>query len=141
MKIITLLALVLTLNACSFSNSSKEEVAVVNDDLEFAVDTLADQPENQEFKVEEEKVAETIIPDEYQAPPVQEEVAMTAPQEPSFEEFKQPEQKVEDFLAESPVVQEKTQEAPEIIKIESSTASSYGKIHRSKGRHLDDDCF
>lgn len=122
MKIITLLALVLTLSACSFSKSNKEEVAVANDDLEFAVDTLADQPENQEFKVEEEKVAETFIPDEYQAPPVQEEVAMTEPQEPSFEEFKQPEQKVEEFLAESPRI--------EIEPSSPVTASSYGPMEK-----------
>lgn len=134
MKIVTLLALILTLSSCSFSDSNKEEVAVTHDDLEFAVDTIADQPENQEFKVEEEKVAETIIPDEYQAPPVQEEVAMAPPQEPTFEEFKQPETKVEEFLAEAPMpVVEKTKEAPARIEIKeervmASTPSEYGPM-------------
>ncbi|MEA9354858.1 hypothetical protein SHI21_01505 [Bacteriovorax sp. PP10] len=135
MKIVTLLALILTLSSCSFSDSNKEEVAVSHDDLEFAVDTIADQPDNQEFKVEEEKVAETIIPDEYQAPPVQEEVAMTAPQEPTFEEFK-PEAKVEDFIAEAPMpVVEKTKEAPARIKIVEEavpTSSSYGPMENYK---------
>lgn len=136
MKIVTLLALILTVSSCSFSDSTKEEVAVQHDDLEFAVDTIADQP-NQEFKVEEERVAETIIPDEYQAPPAQDEVALIAPQEPSFEEFKhQPEAKVEEFLAESPMpAMEKTKEAPARIKIDpigptpaSSTFSANGPM-------------
>lgn len=134
MKIVTLLALILTLSSCSFSDSNKEEVAVQHDDLEFAVDTIADQP-NQEFKVEEEKVAETVIPDEYQAPPVQEEVAMTAPTEPTFEEFKQPEAKVEELLTETPAVAaEKTKEAPARINIEptpmESTYSSTGPMEK-----------
>jgi nucleoid-associated protein YgaU len=133
MKIVTLLTLILTLCSCSFSDSNKEEVAVTHDDLEFAVDTIADQPENQEFKVEEEKVAETVIPDEYQAPPVQEEVAMSPPQEPSFEEFKQPEAKVEEFLTETPVpAVEKTKEAPARIKIKEervmASTTSYGPM-------------
>ncbi len=139
MKIVTLLALILTLSSCSFSDSNKEEVAVSHDDLEFAVDTIADQPENQEFKVEEEKVAESVIPDEYQAPPVQEEVAMTAPVEPSFEEFKQPEAKVEEFLAsEGPMpASEKTQEAPAKIHIAeepvpTSMPTSYGAMETYK---------
>lgn len=139
MKIVTLLALILTLSSCSFSDSNKEEVAVAHDDLEFAVDTIADQPESQEFKVEEEKVAETVIPDEYQAPPVQEEVTMTAPQEPTFEEFKQPEAKVEEFLAEAPMpVVEKTKEAPSQINIveepvsSRATSSSYGPMETYK---------
>lgn len=138
MKIVTFIALILTLSSCSFSDSNKE-VAVSHDDLEFAVDTIADQPENQEFKVEEEKIAETIIPDEYQAPPVQEELAMTAPEEPAFEEFKQPETRVEEFLADtSPMpVFEKTKEAPSRIKIveeavPTSTFSSYGPMENYK---------
>jgi nucleoid-associated protein YgaU len=128
MKIVTLLALILTLSSCSFSDSNKEEVAVSHDDLEFAVDTIADQPDHQEFKVEEEKIAETVIPDEYQAPPVQEEVAMTAPQEPTFEEFK----------PEAPMpVNEKTKEAPARIKIveeavPTSPVSSYGPMENYK---------
>jgi nucleoid-associated protein YgaU len=137
MKIVTLLALILTLSSCSFSDSNKEEVLVSHDDLEFAVDTIADQPENQEFKVEEEKVAEIFIPDEYKAPPVQEEVAMMPPQEPTFEEFKQPDMKVEGFLAESaaPAI-ERTREAPSRIEITkepvSSTFSSYGPMETYK---------
>ena len=123
MKIVTLLALILTLSSCSFSNTNKEEVGVQHDDLEFAVDTLVDQPENKELKAEEGKVAESVIPDEYQAPPVQEEVAMDAPKEPGFSEFKQPDKKLEEFLAESPVA-EKVKEAPARINIESDSSFS-----------------
>lgn len=130
MKIVTLLALILTLSSCSFSDSNKEEVAVQHDDLEFAVDTIADQPEAEEFKVEEGQIAESVIPDEYQAPPVQEEVAMTAPEEPAFSEFKQPDAKVEEFLAEAPVV-EKMKEAPARINIEPTpTFSANGPMEK-----------
>lgn len=122
MKIVTLLALILTLSSCSFSGSNKEEVAVQHDDLEFAVDTLADQPENKEFKAEEGQIAESVIPDEYQAPPVQEEVAMDTPKEPAFSEFKQPIQKLDDLLAESSA--EKVKEAPARINIEPASSFS-----------------
>ncbi len=135
MKIITLLALVLTLSACSVSDSKKEEVAVNHDDLEFAVDTLADAPNNTEFKVEEQKVAETVIPDEYQAPPVAEETAMTMPEEPKMGDFKAPDQQVDRFLAESH--DEKPVEVPTEIKITPQPeVSSYGPMetyHVQKG--------
>lgn len=114
MKLLVALTLIFTLNACSFSDAQKEDAVVHNDDLEFAVDTLADAPtESSEFKVEEQKITETIIPDEHQAPPVMEgELAMTAPEEPKFEEFKKPEEQVEKFIADNPI------EAPAKIEIE-----------------------
>ena len=123
MKTIMLLALVLSLSACSFSDSKKEEVVAQNDDLEFAVDTLANESANTDIKVEEQKITETKIPDEFLAPPI-EEVAMTEPSEPKFEEFKKPEvmdegkpvenheEKVESFAASAPV------ETPAQIKVE-----------------------
>lgn len=123
MKIVTLLALILTLSACSLSDSRKEEVAVHNDDLEFAVDTLGDQPSNSEFKVEEQKITESVVPDEYQAPrPQENEMAMTAPEEPKFEEFKKPDEKVEEFLAHNTV------EAPAKIRVEEQPAMNYGPM-------------
>ncbi len=126
MKIITLLTLILTLNSCGFE-PKKEDIAVNNDELEFAVDTLADTSSNKEFKVEEQKVEESIIPDEYQAPPVVEETAMTAPTEPKFEDFQKPEDKVDRFLAENPV------EVPAEIKINNSEMSqSYGQMETYK---------
>jgi len=131
MKIVTLLALILTLSSCSFSDSNKEEVAVQHDDLEFAVDTIADQPGTEEFKVEEGQIVESVVPDEYQAPPAQ-EVTMAAPEEPAFSEFKQPDQKVEDFLAEAPVA-EKIKEAPVRINIEpASSFSADGPMEKYK---------
>lgn len=125
MKIVTILALVLTLSACSLSDSKKEEVAVHHDDLEFAVDTL-DQPTDSTFKVEEQKIAESVVPEEYQAPPpVENEVAMSAPEEPKFEEFRKPEERVEEFLS------EKTVEAPAKIRVEEpvyAETQSYGPM-------------
>ncbi|MBC7427525.1 MAG: hypothetical protein H7336_02865 [Bacteriovorax sp.] len=122
MKIITFLALILTLGSCSVSK--KEEVAVNHDDLEFAVDTLADAPANTELKVVEQKVVETIIPDEYQAPvaqgPVAEETPMTAPEEPKFGDFKKPEEKVERFLAE-----EEKKDSPVQINTEETVPASH----------------
>lgn len=122
MKIITLLALSLTLSACSI-DTKKDEVAVSHDDLEFAVDTLADNPTNTEFKVEEQQVAEAVAPDEYQAPAV-EESPLVAPVEPKFEEFKKTEPEADRFLAEAPVE----------IKIETNTESShsYGQMETYK---------
>jgi nucleoid-associated protein YgaU len=86
MKIITLFALILTLGSCSVSN--KVDVPEKQDDLEFAVDTLNEAPASTEFKVEEEKVAEVSVPDKYETPVVVKEEAMTAPQEPIFNDFK-----------------------------------------------------
>ena len=129
MKIVTLLALILTLNACSFSDSNREQVAVHNDDLEFAVDTIADQPaEPEAFQVEEQKVAEAVIPDEYvaggnevayEAPPKMEDAVMIEPVEPKFSDFKKPEEKVEAFLAQKDI-----QEAPAKIRIEEEVMPS-----------------
>lgn len=131
MKIITLLALILTLSSCGLE-IKKDEVAVNHDDLEFAVDTLADAPSNTEFKVEEQKVVESVVPDEYQAPPV-EETAMVAPVEPKFEEFQKPEEKVERFLAETPV-ESAPVEVPAEIKINANTdmPQSYGEMETYK---------
>ncbi len=131
MKIITLLALVLTLSSCGLE-IKKDEVAVNHDDLEFAVDTLADAPNNTEFKVEEQKVVESVVPEEYQAPPV-EETAMVAPTEPKFEEFQKPEEKVERFLAETPV-ESAPVEVPAEIKINANTemSHSYGEMETYK---------
>ncbi len=127
MKKFAALTLIFTLSACSFSDANKENVAVHNDDLEFAVDTLADAPsESSEFRVEEQKVAESVVPDEYQAPPVQEEeMVMTTPEEPKFEDFKKPEEQVDRFIAETQV------EAPAKIRIEEpaySPAPAYGPM-------------
>lgn len=139
MKLITLLALVLTLNACSFSDSKKEEVSVHQDDLEFAVDTIADEPANAEFKVEEQKIAETesVVPEAFQAPAVtqNEEPVMSAPVEPTFGEFKKSDEKTEErveaFIAETPV--HVPVEAPAKIKLEYKEPSqSYGAMETYK---------
>ena len=118
MKLMTLLTLVLVLNACSFSDR-KEEVAVNNDDLEFAVDTIADVSTDKEFHVEEQKVAEVnvepVASDEYDIAPV-EDSPMTALEEPTFSDFKKPEETVtaiqEERIAYEPV------EAPAKINME-----------------------
>lgn len=127
MKIITLLALILTLSSCGLD--IKKDEGVKHDDLEFAVDTLADSSNN-EFKVEPEQVAQSVVPDEYQAPPV-EETAMVAPTEPKFEEFQKPEEHVDRFLAESPVA---PVEVPAEIKINTSEMpqTSYGPMETYK---------
>ncbi len=101
MKIITLLALMITLSSCSFSDSNKEEVTVQNDDLEFAVDTIADQGKNEEFQIDDSPVADVIIPEDSPATPAQ-EISMVAPEEPTFSEFKQAETKPEEYLTEAP---------------------------------------
>ena len=131
MKIITLFALILTLNSCGFE-PKKADTSVNNDDLEFAVDTLVDSPDTKEIKIEEQKITETIIPDEYQAPPVAEEMAMTPPAEPKFEDFQKPEEKVDRFLAENPVKSAPV-EVPAEIKINNSEMSqSYGQMETYK---------
>ena len=101
MKLITLLALILTLSSCSFSDSNKEVVAVQNDDLEFAVDTIADQSGNDEFVVDESPIADTAMPEEIDSSPVK-DISMVAPEEPAFSEFKEPDQKTEEYLTEAP---------------------------------------
>lgn len=131
MKIITLLVLVLTLSSCGLG-VKKDEVAVNHDDLEFAVDTMADAPSNTEFKVEEQKIAESSINDEYQEPPV-EETAMVEPTEPKFEEFQKPDEKVDRFLAENQV-ESAPVEVPAEIKINTNTEMnhSYGEMETYK---------
>jgi nucleoid-associated protein YgaU len=138
MKLVTLLTLLLVLNACSFSDSRNEEVAVHQDDLEFAVDTIADAPANTEFKVEEQKVAQVDLdvatPDNYDIPPVEE--TMTAPQEPTFKDFTKPE--VTAAALPEEVVTEHTAyvptEAPAKINIDNMehTISTNGAIEHYK---------
>ena len=87
MKKILMISLCLLINACSFSDSKKDDDPTVRaDDLEFAVDTLDDSFKADPMQVEPEKVAQTRIPDEFQEP-VAEEPAMLAPIEPTFSEF------------------------------------------------------
>ena len=88
-----MISLILTLSSCSISK--KEEVAVKSDDLEFAVDSITDAPVNTEFKVEEQKISKTSMPDDSLAPPVVEveDAQMTAPMEPKFGDFKKTEEK------------------------------------------------
>lgn len=88
MKKMLILILALIVGGCSLSDSRKDTPVVRADDLEFAVDTFdtATVSSEEDISVKPEKIAETKIPDEYQAPPV-EEVAMVEPQEPKFEEF------------------------------------------------------
>lgn len=94
MKIIIILALI-TLTGCSFSDSTKEKVTTNPDDLEFAVDTIADAPAVTDLKVEEQPIATTEIHDE--AAPVSStvdedikklEITATDIAEPRFEDFK-----------------------------------------------------
>ena len=93
-KITTSLLLILLLSGCSFPSAQKDEPGVRADDLEFVVDTL-ESPETttgmDPIQVAPEQIAETKIPDEFQAPPI-EETAMVAPAEPTYEEFKAPEE-------------------------------------------------
>lgn len=144
MKLMTLLTLVLVLNACSFSDR-KEEVAVNNDDLEFAVDTIADEASDREFQVEEQKVqvvnvepAEPVLSDDFEVAPV-EDTPMTALEEPSFSDFKKPEEKVtaieEERVAYEPI------EAPAKINLENleptvSTNSAIEHYRFQKGDTL-----
>lgn len=61
MKIVVFLALVLAISSCSFSDSNKEEVASKHDDLEFAVDQVADQSENIDDQKVEEYLADVPV--------------------------------------------------------------------------------
>lgn len=121
MKIITLLALIITLSSCSFSDSNKEEVAAQTDDLEFAVDTIADQGSNDEFQVDESPIADATMPDENTSTPAQ-EVSMVTPEEPAFSDFAPEEPKKQEYLTEAPA---KIQVDP--IPTPSSTSSSYSE--------------
>lgn len=81
-----IISLTVIVSACS-AGPKKEEVAVTADDMEFAIDTISpEETPATSLNVEEQKITESKIPDEYQAPPV-EEVAMAEPAEPKFEEF------------------------------------------------------
>ena len=103
MKNLLVLSLLILNVGCSLSK--QDEAAVRPDDLEFAVDTLDEQPamSMDTLAVQPEKIAEMSIPDEYQAPPV-EEAPMVAPEEPKFSEFTAP--------AESPMKHEPMEPAP-----------------------------
>lgn len=127
MKNFTFLVLILTLSSCGLD--IKKDEGIKQDDLEFAVDTLADAP-NSEFKVEEERVAESVIPDEYQAP-LAEETAMVAPTEPKFEEFQKPEEHIDRILADKPIT---PVEVPVEIKVntDSEMSPSYGQMETYK---------
>ena len=138
MKLITLLALVLTLNACSFSDSHKEEVGVHQDDLEFAVDTIG-EPSNTEFHVEEQKIAENtdnVTMEDFSAPIVAEgapaqEPPMVVPDEPSFSEFKKTEDKVVPVVVDAPA--EVPVEAPAKISLDyKEPTASYGQTETYK---------
>lgn len=105
MKKTLILVLALAMGGCSLSGPKQDEPTVRADDLEFAVDTLEEPAApTEDINVSPEKIAETTIPDEYKAPPV-EEVAMIDP-EPKFEEFVKPETQ--------PIV---AVEAPEVMKV------------------------
>jgi nucleoid-associated protein YgaU len=106
MKKTLILVLALAMGGCSLSGPKTDEPTVRADDLEFAVDTLEEPAApTEDINVSPEKISEAKIPDEYQAPPV-EEVAMIEPEEPKFEEFTKPESQ--------PVV---AVEAPEVMKV------------------------
>lgn len=112
MKKLSLLFILCTLiNACSFSSSSKEEVTSrPSDELEFAVDTIADaNPDTKamEMKVEEQPIIEAKIPDEISPieHPAEESIAaiadskpaegvekeMAKPEEPKFSDYQKKE--------------------------------------------------
>lgn len=112
-KISLLFAICFLVNACSFSNSSKEEVtSKPSDELEFAVDTVDPQPAStSEIKVEEQKITEQKMPDEIAPVEKPAEVAEVKPEEmrvvASSEEGKEqpmiaPEEpKIQDYQKES----------------------------------------
>jgi nucleoid-associated protein YgaU len=141
MKLITLLALVLTLNACSFSDSKKEEVGMRQDDLEFAVDTIGNDPANTEFKVEEQKIAENneSIGEDAKMPIVAEadspgqEPPMVVPEEPKFSEFQKTEDKVMTIADTEPAAKPVPVESPAKINIDyKEPNSNYGQIETYK---------
>lgn len=81
MKKTLIFILLFGLYGCSFSDAQKDEPTVRPDDLEFAVDSLDDNPSTMDsIQVAPEKIAETQIHDEFEAPV-----------EPTFEEFSRPE--------------------------------------------------
>lgn len=123
-------------SSCSFSNSPGE--AVVSkpaDELEFTVDTIDTPPAEMQseaqvapqetIKVEEQKIVETKIPDEFS--PIEEnkeapELAIVTPEEPKFEDY-----------------QKKL--APEVVEvkpaeIESASVAKEEQYHVQKGDTL-----
>jgi nucleoid-associated protein YgaU len=88
MKKVIILSFLLLLNACSGNNSKKENVSTDTDDLEFVVDTLADDNQPVEsIKVEEEKIAQSEDIDEVIGSLENREPVMNPPPEPKFEDF------------------------------------------------------
>ena len=130
MKTMKTILILLMISGCSFSNSKQEETATATDDLEFAVDTLSDTPEVvSDLKVEEEKIAAVVIPDEYSAPPVEqregEQEMMTPPAEPTLNEFKS--QEVVGINS-----QDKTKEAPARIVADDYSEKENSRVYRSE---------
>ena len=128
MKFITLLALIMTLSSCSFSDSNKEEVAVQNDDLEFAVDTIADQTGDNEFQIDEAAMADSGMSEVIDSSPAQ-EVSMVAPEEPAYSEFKQPEPNTQEYLTEAPA---KIQADPVPTSARSTSYAANGSMEKYK---------
>ncbi|MDD4974270.1 MAG: LysM peptidoglycan-binding domain-containing protein [Bacteriovorax sp.] len=125
-KISVLFIVSFILNACSFSNTSKETVASrPSDELEFTVDTFGEAPAS-EIKVEEQKITEVKIPDEISPveKPIDKPLEMAAPEEPKFTDYHK----------------EKAPEIPPLIVTESSSSSpDLGKeaeYHFQKGDTL-----
>ena len=133
MKFITLLALILTLSSCSFSDSKKEEVTVQNDDLEFAVDTIADQPSDSEFQMDEGAMADSGMSEVAESSPVQ-EISMVAPEEPAYSEFKQPEPNTQEYLTEEPakIIAEPTPSAAKPTTYAANGSMEKYKVHKDE---------
>lgn len=94
-KLSLLVTVTFLLNACSFSNSSKEEITSrPSDELEFVVDTL-EETTPADIIVEEQKIVEAQSPEENpESMPgslpesTPEQFAEVKPEEPQFEDFK-----------------------------------------------------
>lgn len=90
-KLSLLVTITFLLNACSFSNSSKEEITSrPSDELEFVVDTL-EETTPADIVVEEQKIVEAQSPEENPGSMPEstpEQFAEVKPEEPQFEDFK-----------------------------------------------------
>lgn len=85
-KLSLLMAIAFLLNACSFSNSNKEEITSrPSDELEFAVDTL-DETTPSDIVVEEQKIVQEKSPDEMPGS-MPEQIVEMKPEEPKFQDF------------------------------------------------------
>jgi nucleoid-associated protein YgaU len=128
-KISSFFLICLVMNSCSFSNSSNEVVtSKPSDELEFAVDAI--EPSAADIKVEEEKIAELKTPDEISPMEIpdqvaelkresnaeikveekqivlpkdeEKELAMVAPEEPKFKDYKETAEKAAVIVREDP---------------------------------------